>query len=76
MTTRYFAALVERVAATYAVSFLGLVLAGTASLTDLSSVKDAAIASLPAALQVVYGVLAKFVGDPNTPAMLPAQPGD
>lgn len=73
---RYLLSLTERVAATYAVTFLGLVLARTASLTDLSSVRDAAIASIPAALQVVYGVLARYVGDPNTPALLPAQPGD
>lgn len=72
--SRYLADLAERVAATYATAFLGLLLANGFDLTDLSAVKAAAIASLPAALAVIKGVLAKVVGDPGTAALLPTAP--
>jgi hypothetical protein len=62
----YFKDLSERVVATYATTFLGLLLASGFDLTDVSALKAAGLAAVPAALQVVYGALAKFVGDPST----------
>lgn len=55
--------LFELTAATWALVFLGLLLATGFDLTDLSALKAAAVAAIPAALQVVYGALATFVGD-------------
>jgi hypothetical protein len=69
---RYLLDLAERVASTYAVGFLGLLLANGFDLTNLGAVKAAAIAAVPAALSVVKGVLAAFIGDPKTAALLPA----
>lgn len=69
---RYVVDLIERVASTYATAFIGLLLASGMDLTDLSSLKAAAIAALPAALAVIKGLLARFVGDPGTAAILPA----
>jgi len=63
---KYFTDLFERVAASYGLSFLGLLLANGFDLTDVSAVKAAAIAGIPAALAVVYGALAGFVGNPKT----------
>lgn len=62
--------LVERTAATYVEAFAGaLVLHGTLSLTIAQS---AAYAGIPAALAVLKGGLARFVGDPASAALLPA----
>jgi hypothetical protein len=71
---RFLTDLVERVIATYATAFLGLLLANGFDLTDLGAVKAAAIASIPAALSIIKGVLARFVGDPGTAALLPTAP--
>ncbi|MEV8323325.1 holin [Kitasatospora sp. NPDC056731] len=62
--------LAERTAATYAVAFLGLLLADGFNLTSIGAFKAAAVAALPAALAVVKGVAATFVGDPNSAALL------
>lgn len=56
--------LAEKTVAAWALSFVGLLLAAGFDLTDVSALKAAAVAAIPAALQVVYGVLAAFVGDP------------
>lgn len=52
--------LLERVGMTFAFSFLSVF-----TLTDLSSGKQAAIAGGAAALSLVKGWIAKYVGDPN-----------
>lgn len=57
---------VERVAGTYAVTFLGLLLADGFDLTDLGSLKAAAIASVPAALSVVKAAVGTLIGDKST----------
>lgn len=62
----------ERTAAAYVTTFLGLLLATGFDLTNLSAVKAAAIAAIPAALSVVKGVIGVLVGDPSTAAWLPA----
>lgn len=63
---KYLADLTERTAASWGLGFLGLLLANGFDLTDLSALKAASVAAVPAALQVVYGALAGFVGNPDT----------
>lgn len=63
---------VERTVAAYATTFLGLLLATGFDLTNLSAVKAAAIASIPAALSIVKGVVGAMFGNPTTAAWLPA----
>lgn len=63
---QYVKSLIELVLATYAFTFLGLVLANDFDLTDVSALKAAAVASLPAALAVVYGALARLIGNYNS----------
>jgi len=70
---RYLLDLAERTAATYATTYLGLLLATGFDLTNVGALKAAAIAALPAALTVIKGALSTFVGDPGTAAMLPRQ---
>jgi len=72
---KYWIDLTERTAAAYGTTFLGLLLADGVDLTSVSAVKAAAIASLPAALSVVKGGVAFFVGEPNTAALLPRRSG-
>ncbi|QBZ73523.1 holin [Streptomyces phage Mischief19] len=62
----YLKSLVELVAATYALSFLGLLLADGFDLTNLSALKAAGVAAIPSGLSVVYGALAGFVGNPGS----------
>jgi hypothetical protein len=68
---RYLLDLAERTGATYLVTFLGLLTTNGFDLTDLSAVKAALVAAVPAALTVVKGSLAAFVGEPLTAALLP-----
>lgn len=68
---RFLLDVVERTVATYATTFLGLLLASGFDLTSLGALKAAAVAAIPAALTVIKGVLAGFVGDPNSAAVLP-----
>jgi len=65
--------LAERTAATYAVTFLGLLVADGFDLTSVSALRASAVAAIPAALTVIKGALASFVGDPNSAALLPRQ---
>lgn len=64
--TKYLRDLAERTVAAYALALVGLLLAAGFDYTDMSALKAAALASIPAALQVVYGALAGLVGDPRT----------
>lgn len=67
----YLLDLTERVVGTYAFTFVGLLLANGADITNLAADKVAAISAIPAALSVIKGVLGHFVGDPNTASVLP-----
>jgi hypothetical protein len=72
MTKRYIRDLVERVGSTYAQAFLGLLLAsgvGVDGVLDLSTIKKAAIAAIPAALSLVKGLLARGVGDKESASL-------
>lgn len=62
---------VERTLGTYAVAFLGLLLADGFDLTNLSSLKAAAIAAIPAGLSVLKAAVGAFVGDQSTVGWVP-----
>jgi hypothetical protein len=66
---------VERVAGTYAVTFLGLLLADGFDLTNLGAVKAAAIAAVPAALSVVKAAVGSVIGDQTTVGWVPRNRG-
>lgn len=65
--------LIERTVATYAAAFLGLLLADGVDLTSVGALRAAAVAALPAALTVLKGAVASFVGDPTSAALLARQ---
>lgn len=62
--------LAERVASTYVVAFLGLLLADGVDLTSIGTIRAAAIAALPAALSVIKGVVARYIGNPTSASLL------
>lgn len=66
MNRTYLKSLIELVVLTYAVTFLGLITADGFDVLNLGAVKAAAAASIPSALAVLYGVLARLVGDFNS----------
>lgn len=68
--------LIERTIATYAETFLGLLIAsGLGTPADrMALLEKAAIAAIPAALAVAKAGLAKFKGDPNSASL--ADPPD
>ena len=66
---------VERTVAAYVTTFLGLLLAVDFNLTDVTALKAAAIASIPAALSVVKGAVGSVLGDPSTAGWLPRPRG-
>lgn len=61
----------ERVAGTYVLTLLGLLLADGASVTHLGAWKAAAVAAVPAALSALKSVIGSFIGDRSTVAWLP-----
>ncbi|GGR19655.1 holin [Streptomyces netropsis] len=65
----------ERTLAAYVTTFLGLLLADGFDLTDISALKAAAIASIPAALSVIKGAIGVRLGDKSSAAWLPAGGG-
>ncbi|MFD4833206.1 hypothetical protein ACFWPV_25605 [Streptomyces uncialis] len=54
-------------------TFLGLLLADGVDLTDVSVVKAAAVAAIPAALSVVKAAVGSLIGDPRTVGWLPGR---
>lgn len=61
----------ERTVATWAQTFLGLLLAGwTTDAVDLTLVQSAAVAAIPAALAVLKGAIAAKVPGTVSPASL------
>ncbi|MGW2367213.1 holin [Streptomyces sp. NPDC001667] len=67
--------ILERALAAYVTTFLGLLIADGFDLTDVSALKAAAIASLPAALSVIKGAIGSRFGDTNSAAWLPGRGG-
>jgi len=66
MNRTYLKSLLELALLTFGVTFLGLITADGFDLLNLGAVKAAATASLPAALAVVYGALARLLGNFNS----------
>jgi hypothetical protein len=70
--SRYAKDLAERVLSTYVQVYLGLWIAsgiGIEFVTDLSSADKALVATLPTALSVLKGLLAKTVSDPDSASL-------
>lgn len=65
----------ERTIAAYLTTFIGLLLADGFDLTDVSALKAAAIAALPAALSVLKAAIGARIGDRSTVAWLPKESG-
>ncbi|MBC2879301.1 MULTISPECIES: holin [Streptomyces] len=73
MNKKVLADIAERTIAAYLTTFLGLLIADGFDLTDVSALKAAAIAALPAALSVIKGALGRYVGDDDSVAWLPSR---
>lgn len=72
MSPRFIRDLVERVGSTYLQAFLGLLLAsgfGVDGVLDLSVLRRAAIAAIPAALSLIKGLVARTVGDKESASL-------
>lgn len=72
MTRRLALDIAERAAMTAAQAFLAVILANAAGMTDVATVRAAALAGLAAGLSVIKGALASRLGEPGTAALLPA----
>lgn len=70
----YLKSLAELTLLTYLVTFLGLLTANGFDLTNLGAVKAAAVASIPAAMAVVYGALARLIGNYNSALAVDTRP--
>lgn len=64
MTTKYLVDLAERVALTFAEAFLAVF-----TLTDVSTLKSAAVAGGAAVLSLLKGVVAKLKGDKESASL-------
>lgn len=62
---------IERTAAAYATTFLGLLLADGFDLTSVGALKAAAIAAIPAGLSVLKAAVGTALGDPRTVGWIP-----
>lgn len=62
----YLIDLAERVGFTYLYAFVSLLLADSTGVLNVDALKAAALAAIPAALAVLKGALARFVGNPET----------
>lgn len=65
--------MVLRTIRTYAVTFIGLLVAVPVFSLDLSNAKVAALGAIPAALAVIKAALASKVGNTNSAALVPAR---
>ncbi|MEU5980142.1 holin [Streptomyces sp. NPDC047315] len=66
---------IERTAGTYVVALLGLLLADGFDLTNLSALKAAAIAAIPAGLSVLKAAVGTAIGDQATVGWIPRRRG-
>jgi hypothetical protein len=71
MMSRLILDTVERTLGTYAVAFLGLLLADGFDLTSVGALRAAAIAAIPAGLSVLKAAVGSLVGDPGTVGWVP-----
>lgn len=65
--------LIYRVARTYVVGFIGLLVAVPVFHLDYAILQAAATGAIPAALAVIKGAIASRVGEQGTPALIPAK---
>lgn len=70
LSNKFLAGLIERAVASYCFAVLTFVLANGFDFTDLSAMKAAALAGIPAALSVVKSALSTFVGEPESGAFV------
>lgn len=63
----------ERTAATYLQALIGLLVAGWADAIDVSTLRAASVAAIPAGLAVLKAALARRVGDPDTAGLTAAR---
>ncbi len=74
-TAKYVRDLAERVVSTFVQAFLGALVAGNwfdiSHIRDLSIVQTAGVAGLVAVLAVIKGVVARFVGSPDSASAVP-----
>jgi hypothetical protein len=66
----FYLKLAENVVGAYLLSFVTLLLATGFDYLDVSALKAAALASIPAALSVIKGFLSRAVGDVNSPSLV------
>jgi hypothetical protein len=64
--TRYVVDLSERVLGVYILALFSLLLASGFNLADTDALKAAAIAAVPAAIEVARGAIARKVGNPDS----------
>lgn len=64
--SKFFADLFERTVSTYVQVFLGLVISSGLDVTNLGTLKAAAVAAIPAGLAVIKGLVAKQFGTPDS----------
>jgi hypothetical protein len=70
MNTEFVVKLAENVVGAYLLSFVTLLLANGFDYTNISVLQATALAAIPAALSVIKGFLAKFVGSPDSPSLV------
>jgi Putative lactococcus lactis phage r1t holin len=72
---RYALDLFERVASTFVITFLGVLVSGgwfdVAQIRDLGAVKAAALAGVAAMLSLIKGLIAKFVANRSSASLAP-----
>lgn len=68
MSREFLKDLAERAFATYVEALIGFLI--VSGVTDLSVVKSALVAAIPAALSVIKSGLAKLTGDPESASLV------
>ncbi|MEY9876658.1 hypothetical protein ABH931_006168 [Streptacidiphilus sp. MAP12-33] len=74
MSRRFWEDLAERVATTWACSFVGLLIAGGRHWHTMPHITSAAVSALAAAAMTAKGLISRKVGDPNSAGLMPAAP--
>jgi hypothetical protein len=67
---QFYIKLAENVVGAYLLTFVTLLLADGFDYTNVSAVKAAGLAAIPAALSVIKGFLARAVGDVDSPSLV------
>lgn len=70
MSNTFTVDLAERVLASYFFTLIALLLADGFDFTNVTALKAAALAAIPAALSVIKGFIARSIGDPNSASLV------